>query len=274
MKTYSELNRQDRKVTKMVADYNVKVAPAKSGAKQIANEFELDGATERRIKSILEYSPNLRREISKNIETIMETMLSYDYDLADAKDFIRKHSDVLAQSNLGLTTKLQALKDCGLEERALTRTQNLLYKSTKINPRALAVIDECLEAYNFNEDEVCDYFASHTEMLGQNSIELRRTFAILHRHNLLENALFEDSRVLGVNADSGFMFAMLKALGDKSDVLVNNETLYLAYKETSAVEKEALKKAYPFSVKEKMVVDYFYNDFVKQGDKPQVRERR
>jgi len=273
MKQYYEQNRQDRKLMYMVSDYNAKVGPAQRKAKQIADAFELDGITEKRIKNILGNYPGLALEIPKNIESVMESMISYGYDVADVKDLIRSHIDILTQSNLGLTTKLQSLRNCSLEERALIKSQNLLYRSAVINEKAIAVINECLEAYGLNEDEICNYFSSHVNMLGQNSIELRRTFAILHHHNLLEKALFEDSRILSVKSDASLMYAMIESIHN-SDMPVNPANLYTYYKATSANGKDSLKRAYPFGLKQKMVVDYFYNNFTSQDKDVVVKERK
>lgn len=275
MKQYYDENKQDKKMVRLAQERNVTISPATTAARAIAKQFGLNRGTAVRIRGILNNRPNLVGEIKENISLIFAEMEEQGYQIEASKEFIRRYSDVLAQCNLGLTTKIEKLKSCGLERFAFASAQNLLYRNVEINEKALAVISEAVKAEGLTDEEIPSYFAAHTEMLGQNSIELRRVFAVLHRHNLLSDALFNDSRLLGLKADPSLINALIQS-AKESKMLPTAQNLTEYYRSLDMKQKEVLRATYPFELREKMVVDYFYNDFVGETKAPvfaRTRER-
>lgn len=270
---YYEHRKYNRKLKGVVSYKNNTFLPAQVKANELAKKFGFPLTMEHRMKTLLMNDPRLSAELEKNIKLVISRMSEYGYTNEEAKAFLTRYCDVLSQSNLGLTRRLELLERNNLEEKALTLFPNLIYSSTRINEKALPVISECLKAHGLTSDEVDRYYAMHTDMLKQNSVELRRTFAILHRRNLLTSALFENNKLLSTKVDSSLMHAMIESI-DEAGMSLTVDNLYDYSKSLNQEEKDALKSSYEFTVKQKLYADYFYNDFVKSSRENKVRERK
>lgn len=266
---------EHRKYNSVVSYKNNTFLPAKVKANELVKKFGFPLAMENKIEAILLNNPNLASELEKNIKLFIGKMSEYGYSIEESKKVLASQGyiTILEQSNLGLTRRLELLERNNLEEKALTLFPNLIYGSTRINEKALPVISECLKAHGLTSDEVDRYYAMHTDMLKQNSVELRRTFALLHRRNLLASALFDDNKLLSTKADSSLMYAMIES-ADEAGMNVTIGNLYDYSKSLNREEKDALKSSYEFTIKQKIYVDYFYNDFVKSSRENKVRERK
>lgn len=274
MKQYYEENRQDKKMVRLAKEYNTTINPATIAARSIAHQFGLNRATAAKIRSLLVGCPNLAGEMPKNISLILTEMTNQGYSIEEAKEFIGRYSDILAQSNLGLKTKIERLQSAGLDGYVFASAQNLLHKKVAINEKALAVISEALKAHGASDDEVKNYFASHTTMLGQNSIDLRRVFAVLHCNNLLRDALFsKTSNILSLKADPAFINGLIESAKENNmDPNIDNLTEY--YKSLDTKQQAYLREAYPFGLREKMIAEVVYNNYVGETKAPALTRTR